>query len=173
MAGGDGSHAVSVMRVPILERMQRIWWYVIGGVVVLGALLTVLGFALFTTGGDDGGPEASGEVCTPQKGSPAAGNSNVDARALGKGYARQIVIRVTDKKSGAPVRGAQVSVRGTMDCPHFMPLYQKDLREASSGTYRGDYQLVMQGHWIFHVVVRSEQNGATTASFPLTLNVPG
>ena len=83
------------------------------------------------------------------------------------------MIRVTDKKSGAPVHGARVSVQGTMDCPHFMPLYQKTLREASTGTYKGDYQLIMQGHWIFHIVVRSKQNGSTTASFPLTLNIPG
>ena len=69
---------------------------------------------------------------------------------------RQIVIRVTDKKSGAPVHGAKVSVQGTMDCPHFMPLYQKNLRESSTGTYKGDYQLVMPGHWIFHVVVAQQ-----------------
>lgn len=149
--------------------MQRVWWYAIGGGVVLLGLLVVLGFVLFT---DDKGSEAVSEGCTPEQPSPAAGNANVDARALGKGYARQIVIRVTDKKSGAPVGGARVSVQGTMDCPHFMPLYQKKLRESSTGTYKGDYQLVMPGHWIFHVVVRSEQNGSTTASFPLTLNVP-
>jgi hypothetical protein len=137
---------------------------------VLLVLLTVLGFVVFK---DDSGSEAVSEVCTPQQASPAAGNANVDARAVGKGYARQIVIRVTDKKSGAPVHGARVSVQGTMDCPHFMPLYQKKLSESSTGTYKGDYQLVMPGHWIFHIVVRSEQNGSTTASFPLTLNVPG
>jgi hypothetical protein len=83
------------------------------------------------------------------------------------------VIRVTDKQSGAPVHGAQVSVQGTMDCPHFMPLYQKNLREASTGTYKGNYQLIMQGHWVFHIVVRSKQNGSTTASLPLTLKIPG
>jgi YtkA-like protein len=152
--------------------MQRIWWYVIGGAIAFFALLTVLGFALFNSdeGGDLG---AVSERCTPQPGSPAAGNSNVDARALGKGYQRTLVVRVTDKKSGAPVHGARVSVRGTMDCPHFMPLYQKDLRESTTGTYKGDYQLIMQGHWIFSVVVRSKQNGSTTASFPLTLKISG
>jgi hypothetical protein len=60
-----------------------------------------------------------------------------------------------------------------MDCPHFMPLYQKNLSEASAGTYTGEYQLIMQGHWIFHIVVRSKQNGSTTASLPLTLKIPG
>ncbi len=144
----------------------------IGGAVVVLGLLTVLGFALFNNGdGGDSGVLSQG--CTPEQASPTAGNANVDARALGKGYAKQIVIRVTDKKSGAPVHGAQVSVQGTMDCPHFMPLYQKNLREASTGTYKGNYQLIMQGHWVFHIVVRSKQNGSTTASLPLTLKIPG
>jgi hypothetical protein len=152
--------------------MQRIWWYAIGGGVVLAGLLIVLGFAFFNGGGDQGSDVLS-EGCTPQQASPAAGNSNVDGRAVGKGYQRQVVIRVTDKRSGAPVHGADVRVQGIMDCPHYMPLYQKDLREASTGTYKADYQLVMQGHWIFHVVVRSKKNGSTTASFPLTLKFPG
>jgi YtkA-like len=151
--------------------MRRVWWYAIGGGVALLGLLVVLGFVIFNS--EDGGSDLLSQGCTPQQASPAAGNANVDARAVGKGYARQIVIRVTDKKSGAPVHGARVSVQGTMDCPHFMPLYQKNLRESSTGTYKGDYQLVMQGHWIFHIVVRSKKNGSTTASFPLTLNIPG
>lgn len=138
---------------------------------MLLGLLVVLGFVLYESGSS--GSDTVSQECTPEQASPAAGNANVDARALGKGYARQIVIRVTDKKSGAPVHGARVSVQGTMDCPHYMPLYQKDLREASAGTYKGDYQLVMPGHWTFHIVVRSKQNGSTTASFPLTLNIPG
>jgi hypothetical protein len=59
-----------------------------------------------------------------------------------------------------------------MDClpsgtPHFMPLYEKKLRETATGTYKGDYQLIMQGTWTFNVVVRSELSGSTTASFPV------
>jgi hypothetical protein len=91
---------------------------------------------------------------------------------------REIVIRVTEKDSGEPVNGAQVTVRGTMDClpsgvPHFMPLYEKKLRETTTGTYKGDYQLIMQGLWTFNVVVRSEQSGSTTASFPVTVETRG
>jgi hypothetical protein len=152
--------------------MRRLWWLVIGGAVVVAGLAVVLGFAFFSGGDDDGGKVLS-QACTPGKASPAAGNANVEGQALGKGYARHIVVRVTDKKSGAPVQGAKVSVRGTMDCPHYMPLYQKDLREAAAGTYKGDYQLIMQGHWIFSVVVRSKESGSTTASFPLQLKIPG
>jgi YtkA-like len=152
--------------------MRRVWWYVIGGAVVFLGLLTVLGFVLFTVG-ESGDSGVLTDVCEPQEIGPSAGNANVEGRALGKGYARQIVVRVTDKKSGAPVHGAEVTVRGTMDCPHFMPLYQKNLREARTGTYTGDYQLIMQGHWTFKVVVRSEQSGSTTAAFPLELKIPG
>src|SRR5262245_9087718 len=153
--------------------MRRVWWFAIGGAVVVSALLTVLGFALFSTGGGGSGTDATSQVCTPEKIGPSAGNANVEGRAVGKGYARQIVIRVTDKQSGTPVHGAKVSVQGTMDCPHFMPLYQKNLREASTGTYKGDYQLIMQGHWTFHVIVRSNENGSTTASFPVELKIRG
>ena len=144
----------------------------IGGGVLLAGLLVVLGFA-FLGGGDNGSPDATSEPCRPPEVTPAAGNAKVAARALGKGYSRKIVIRVTDKQSGEPVRGAKVSVQGTMDCPHFMPLYQKTLREASTGTYKGDYQLIMQGHWTFHIVVRSKESGSTTASLPLTLKIRG
>jgi YtkA-like len=152
--------------------MQRLWWFAIGGVILLAGLLVVLGFAFFGRG-DDGSDDAASEPCKPAEAEPAAGNANVRARALGKGYARQIVIRVTDKKSGEPVHGAKVSIQGTMDCPHFMPLYQKDLREASTGTYKGNYQLIMPGHWTFHIIVRSKQSGSTTASLPVTVQIPG
>jgi hypothetical protein len=153
--------------------MRRVWWYVIGGALVVLGLFTVLGFALFNGGGGGDDSGVLTQECKPEEIGPSAGNANVEGRALGKRYARQIVVRVTDKKSGAPVRGAEVSVRGTMDCPHFMPLYEKNLRETRAGTYTGDYQLIMQGHWTFDVVVRSEQSGATTASFPLELKIPG
>jgi YtkA-like len=152
--------------------MRRLWWFVIGGGVLLAGLLVVLGFA-FLGGGGNSDTDATSEPCRPPEPAPVAGNANVQAQALGKGYARQIVIRVTDKKSGEPVHGAKVSVQGTMDCPHYMPLYDKDLRESSTGTYKGDYQLIMQGHWTFHIVVRSKQSGSTTASLPVTVKIRG
>jgi hypothetical protein len=151
--------------------MRRLWWLLIGGGVVVAGLLVVLGFAVL--GGGSDASDATSEVCRPPEPSPAAGNANVRARALGKGYLREIVIRVSDKESGEPVHGAKVSVQGTMDCPHFMPLAERNLREASTGTYKGNYQLIMPGHWTFHVVVRSEQSGSTTASFPVTQKTRG
>ena len=140
----------------------------IGGGVVLAGLLVVLGFVVF---GEDGSGSTVNEPCRPSEAAPTAGNANVQARALGKGSLREIVIRVTDKESGEPVRGAQVTVRGTMDCPHFMPFYEKKLRETATGTYKGDYQLIMEGEGNFSIVVRSEQSGSTTASLPFKLKL--
>jgi YtkA-like len=151
--------------------MRSLWWLVIGGAVAVVGLGVVLGFAFFS-GGDSGDSGVLTQECKPQEIGPSAGNANVEGQARGKGYARRLVVRATDKQSGAPVQGAKVTVRGEMDCPHFMPLYEKTLRETSPGTYKGDYQLIMQGHWTFKVVVRSEQGGSTTASFPLELKIP-
>ena len=84
--------------------MRKVWWLAIGGVVVLAGLLVVLGFALLRDD-DDGGTDVTSEACKPTEAAPSAGNANVEGRALGKGYARQIVIRVTDKQSGHPCTG--------------------------------------------------------------------
>lgn len=147
--------------------MRRIWWFAIAGGVILVGLLVVLGFVVLDNGSDSANPTSS--ACSPAETRESAGNAQIDARALGNGFAREIVIHVTDKKSGKPVRGATVSVQGTMTCPHVMPLYQKNLREGANGTYKGDYQLIMQGHWEMHVLVRSKQGGATTSAFPLNI----
>jgi hypothetical protein len=147
------------------------WWFAIAGGVVLAGFLVVLGFVVLENGDNSANPGSS--ACSPAETRESAGNAQIDAQALGNGFARQIVIHVTDKKSGLPVRGATVSVQGTMTCPHVMPLYQKNLREAPNGTYRGDYQLIMQGNWEMHVLVRSKQGGATTSAFPLTVKIRG
>jgi YtkA-like len=149
--------------------MRRLWWFVIGGGVVLAGLLVVLGFA-FLGGGDDG-TDVANEPCRPSEAGPSAGNANIQARALGRGFLREIVIHVTDKESGEPVRGAQVTVQGTMECPHFMPFHEKKLRETATGTYKGDYQLVMPGEGNFTIVVRSRESGSTTASLPFTMKI--
>ena len=88
--------------------MRKVWWLAIGGGVVLAGLLVVLGFALVRDD-DNGGTDVTSEACKPAEATPSAGNANVEGRALGKGYARRIVIRVTDKQSGMPVQGAKVS----------------------------------------------------------------
>ncbi|MEK6274017.1 MAG: FixH family protein [Actinomycetota bacterium] len=148
--------------------MRKIW-FLIGGVILLVAVVVALGFFYF--GSSDGGSTGS-EGCPPAPSTHSAGNAQINAQAIGKGFDRLIVIHVTDKKSGAPLHGAKVKVQGTMTCPHFMPLIEKNLREASNGTYKGDYNLFMPGQWALSIVVRSEQGEATTSSLPVRVK-PG
>jgi len=90
---------------------------------------------------------------------------------VGKGFAKLIVIRVTDKAHGAPVHDGKVTVRAEMTCPqHNMPMYTKTLAETSSGTYRGKYQLVMPGQWAFQITVRSKAGDATTSALPVRVS---
>ena len=123
--------------------------------------------------GGGGKKSASDNGCPPAASTQSAGNANISAQAIGKGYDRQIVIRVKDKKSGVPLHGATVLVQGTMTCPHLMPLYQKGLHEASNGTYKGDYNLIMQGQWTISIIVRSKRGDATTSTLPVTVKIGG
>ena len=146
--------------------MRRIWWLAIGGVILLSALVTVLGFVFFTSG-ESGATGSDG--CPPPASTKSAGNAQISARALGKGQTRVIVVSAKDKESGVPLRGATVTVQGTMTCPHFMPLLDRPLREQSNGTYRGDYYLIMPGQWAISIVVRSKEGEATTSGLPLNV----
>jgi hypothetical protein len=58
---------------------------------------------------------------------------------------------------------AQVSARAVV-------MYTKALKEASPGTYKGSYDLVMQGQWTFHITVRSKAGDATTSALPVTVS---
>ena len=109
--------------------------------------------------------------CPPLPSTGSAGNAQVSARALGKGYAKRIVIRATEMASGEPLRDGTVSVRAEMTCPDYMPMYTKALKEASPGTYKGSYDLVMQGQWMFHITVRSKAGDATTSALPVTVSL--
>jgi len=151
--------------------MRNIWWFAIAGGVVLVTLFVVLGFVVLGT--SDSSTDATSTVCRPEEPTPSAGNAEIAGRAIGKGFTRKIVIRVKDKASGTPVHGADVSVQGTMTCPHVMPLIERDLPEVSTGTYRGDYGFIMAGEWTMHVVVRTKEGGATTSAFPLSVRTPG
>lgn len=146
--------------------MRRIWWFAIGSGVVLVALVTALGFVFFTS--DDSGATGP-DSCPPAASTKSAGNAQISARALGKGLNRVIVVSAKDKRSGVPLRGAKVTVQGSMTCPHFMPLLDRPLREVSNGTYRGDYDLIMPGQWAISIVVRSKEGDATTSALPLNV----
>jgi hypothetical protein len=109
--------------------------------------------------------------CPPPPSTVSAGNAQVSARAVGKGFAKLIVIRVTDKAHGAPVHDGKVTVRAEMTCPqHNMPMYTKTLTEKSPGTYRGEYGLTMQGQWAFHITVRNKAGDATTSALPVRVS---
>jgi hypothetical protein len=144
--------------------MRRIWWFAIGGGVVLVAFVAALGYVFFTS---DESEATGADRCPPAVSTKSAGNAQISARALGKGLNREIVVRARDKESGVPLRGATVTVQASMTCPHFMPLLDRPLREVSSGTYRGDYSLIMEGQWAFSIVVRSREGEATTSGLPL------
>ena len=121
------------------------------------------------------GGSGKSAVTTTNSGCPgpastaSAGNANVSAQALGKSTDRMIVIRVKDKQSGTPLKGATVTIHGEMVCPMVMKLIPKDLHEVSGGTYKGDYNLIMQGLWAVYITVRSKQGDATTSALPVTV----
>jgi hypothetical protein len=141
-------------------------WSVVLRLVLSSICMPVLLIALSGCGGSKKVAE-----CPQPPSTLSAGNAQVSARAVGKGFAKLIVIRVTDKAHGAPVHDGKVTVRAEMTCPqHNMPMYTKTLAETSSGTYRGKYQLVMPGQWAFHITVRNETGDATTSALPVTVS---
>jgi hypothetical protein len=149
--------------------MRGIWWYAAGGGIALVALV-VAGFFVFAGGGSSG-PSVDSSGCPPPVSTASAGNADVSAQALGKGFQRELVVHIKDKQSGVPLKGAKVSVQGTMVCPMVMPLVQKPLHEVSGGTYKGDYSLIMEGDWTINIIVRSKQGDATTSALPVKVKI--
>jgi hypothetical protein len=152
--------------------MRGIWWLAAGGGVVVAALV-VAGFFVFAGGGGSKATSTDSFGCPPPASTASAGNADVSAQALGKGLERQLVVRLKDKQSGAPLRGATVSVEGTMVCPMVMSVVQKNLHEVSGGTYKGDYNLIMEGDWTINIIARSEQGDATTSALPVRVTGGG
>ena len=112
--------------------------------------------------------------CPPPISTASAGNAQISAQALGRRYAKLIVVQAKEKSNGAPLRGGKVTIQAEMTCPHFMgPLYMKNLQETAAGTYKGGYSLVMPGHWDFHITVRSKRGDATTSGLPVDVKAPG
>jgi hypothetical protein len=147
--------------------MRAIWWYAIGGGIVLVAL--VIGGFFVLRGDGNGGTTTDASGCPPPPSTQSAGNAKISAKAVGNGYNRVFVIHAQDKRTGAPVHGGTVSIEGAMTCPHVMRLYQKDLHEASNGTYKGAYNLFMQGDWTVTIIVRNKQGDATTSALPVKI----
>jgi hypothetical protein len=132
--------------------------------------ISALVIALAAAGcGGSGNKSATGSGCPPPASTASAGNAAVSAQALGKSSDRLIVIRVKDKQSGVPLKGATVNIHGEMVCPMVMRLIPKDLHEVSGGTYKGDYNLFMQGQWTVYITVRSKKGDATTSALPVKI----
>lgn len=152
--------------------MRAIWWYAIGGGVAIVAVV-VAGVVVFGGGGGTQTTTVNASGCPPAASTQSAGNAKISARTIGKGYNRVFVIHAQDKQTGMPVHDGAVSIQGTMNCPHVMRLFQKDLRESSKGTYKGDYNLFMEGQWTVNIIVRSKQGDATTSALPVTVKIGG
>ena len=104
----------------------------------------------------------------------SAGNAQVSAKALGGRSLKLIVVRAKDKSNGVPLHGGTVTIDAEMTCPHHMgPFFVKKLRETSTGTYKGEYNLFMPGHWDVHITVRSKNGDATTSGLPVAVKAPG
>jgi hypothetical protein len=153
--------------------MRGIWQLAIAGGVVLAVVLVVSGFLLFENGGTSSPKSTSGSLTS----TTSYGNADISAtappksRAKGGPYQRIVVVRPKDRRSGAPIHGAKVIVRGEMTSPHQMgPLYEKRLREVARGEYEGPYTLVMDGDWRFVIVVTTKKGDTSTRALPVRVN---
>jgi hypothetical protein len=152
--------------------MRAIWWYAIAVGVALVAIV-IAGVLVFGGSGGTTTTTVNASGCPPPASTQSAGNAKVSATTVGRGPNRVVVIRAQDKRTGVPVHNGAVTIQGTMDCPHLMRLFLKDLHEASKGTYKGAYNLFMPGQWTINIVVRSKQGDATTSALPVTVRSGG
>jgi hypothetical protein len=111
--------------------------------------------------------------CPPPASTASAGSAQISAQAEGRGFNKVVVIHAKEKANGAPVHGGKVSIRAEMSCPHFMPMYTTVLKETGNGTYKGGYNLVMQGRWTFYITLRGKNGDATTTALPVTVKASG
>lgn len=111
--------------------------------------------------------------CPAPPSTASAGNARISAEATGGRYSKVVVVHAKEKADGAPVRGGKITVHAEMSCPHFMRLYDLNMKETSPGTYKAGYQLVMPGQWAFYFVLRDKNGDATTSAFPITVKGPG
>jgi hypothetical protein len=111
--------------------------------------------------------------CPKPPSTASAGTAQISARASGGRYSKLVVVHAKEKANGAPVHGGKIVVHAEMSCPHFMRLYNKNMRETAPGTYKAPYTLVMPGQWAFYFVLRDEHGDATTSAYPVKVKTPG
>ena len=149
--------------------MRGIWQLAIAVGVVVGVVLVVSGFLVFEHGG-----KSSNSPTSPSRTSTNSfGSADITAtapskpKAKGGPYQRIVVVRPKDRQSGRPIHDAKVVIHGEMTSPHYMPLYEKKLREVERGEYEGPYTLVMPGDWRFVIVVTTKKGDTSTRSLPV------
>lgn len=130
----------------------------------LSAVLLGLGLALTACKG--GSSTASGQP--PPAGFQSYGNAKISVKAIPHGtFNRTFILRAKNRKTGAPICGANVKVYGEMTSPHLMTLIERTMRQMRCGMYKGDYDFVMPGSWKATFVLRTKKGDASTASLPL------
>ena len=144
---------------------MRRWW------TTGPVLLAVLALTGCFGGGDSSNKNTAGG---PPPGAPTKfttfGNQQIAVRTLSRGaYNKTFVLQAKDKKSGAPVCGARVTVYGQMINPHLMNLIERSLHQLKCGRYEGDYTFIMPGTWTANFVLRTKGGDASTAQLPLQI----
>ena len=140
---------------------------------MLTALALAVLLLMLTAAGCGGSKKKAAPGCPPPASTASAGAAQISARAEGKGYSKLVVIHAKEKADGTPVHGGKVSIRAEMACPHFMPMYTKQLKETSTGTYKAGYSLVMPGRWTFYITLRDKNGDATTSALPVSVKLGG
>jgi len=145
--------------------VQGKWQLAILGGAIAVAALVVSGFLVF-----EHGDKSSAKPPREPKSGISYGNAKISARTIGGPYRRTVVVKVKDRRTGVPLHRAKVMIHGRMTDPHLMTLYEKRLREASRGEYRGPYTLIMQGDWRIVIVVTSKQGDTSTSSLAVPIS---
>lgn len=121
------------------------------------------------------GPEAATPVLTfgTTAVSGAGGGRprvSVSVKAVGQ-WRRLVTLRLTDNRSGKPIRGATVTALASMNRPgHSMTLARKRLLENKPGSYSAEIQFVMVGAWTVKITAGRPESGP--ASVRLRIDIP-
>jgi hypothetical protein len=128
----------------------------------------VLGCVLALTACKGGSSTASGQPPPPPAGFQSFGNAKISVKAIRhSSFTRTFILSAKDRKTGAPICGAKVTVYGQMTAPHLMTLIERAMRPMRCGMYRADYSFVMPGSWTATFVLRTKKGDASTAALPL------
>jgi YtkA-like protein len=126
-------------------------------------VLVVSGFLVFEHDGKNPA-KAQGPGTTSYA---SYGHAKISAKTVGGPYRRTVVVRVEDRRNGAPLDHAKVIIHGEMASPHEMRLYEKKLNEVGRGTYKGPYTLIMPGNWRVVIIVTSKKGDTSTSALPV------